>query len=86
MIAFSGVFSSANRLICVWRNIWLVMRLSPILIFRNSRARYEQTRGNMMTFEELTPVKGLTLRAQQAYEGFIVKYRSEDDPWLDYNT
>ena len=58
---------------------------NPVLIFRNSRARYEQTRGNMMTFEELTPVKGLTLRAQQAYEGFIVKYRSEDDPWLDYN-
>ena len=55
--------------------------LNPMFMFRNSRDISEQTRGNLNAFEELTPIKGLTLRAQQAYEGFIVKYRSTSDPY-----
>ena len=54
---------------------------NPMFMYRNSRSVTEQTRGNMMAFEELTPVKGLTLRAQQAYEGYVIKLRSESDPW-----
>ena len=54
---------------------------NPMFIYRNSRDVSEQTRGNLNAFEELTPVKGLTIRAAQAYEGFIVKYRSTSDPW-----
>lgn len=54
---------------------------NPMFMFRNSRSLTEQTRGNLNAFQELTPVKGLTLRAAQAYEGFIVKYRYTSDPW-----
>ena len=54
---------------------------NPMFIYRNGRSLTEQVRGNLNAYEELTPIKGLTIRAQQAYEGFYVKYRNESDPW-----
>ena len=54
---------------------------NPMFIYNNGRSLTEQVRGNLNAYEELTPIKGLTIRAQQAYEGFYVKYRSESDPW-----
>lgn len=54
---------------------------NPMFMYENSRSVSEQTRGNLNAFEEITPIKGLTIRAAQAYEGFILKYRSTSDPW-----
>ena len=39
--------------------------------------------GNLNTFIEITPFKGLTLKGAQAFEGYIYKYRGVNYPWED---
>ena len=54
---------------------------NPMKIFQNSSYKNEEVMGNLNTYFEITPVKGLTIKAAQAYEGFYYKYRGLSNPW-----
>jgi len=54
-----------------------------MMIFRNSSIKNERILGNLNTFIELTPLKGLTIKGAQAFEGYIYKYRGVNYPWED---
>lgn len=56
---------------------------NPMKIFQNSSIKNERILGNLNTFVEITPLKGLTLKAAQAFEGYIYKYRGVNEPWED---
>ena len=54
---------------------------NPMYFFRYSDTNKQEVLGNLNTFIELTPVKGLTIKAAQAYEGFYYKGRGVNKPW-----
>lgn len=56
---------------------------NPMKIFQNSSIKNERILGNLNTYVEITPLKGLTLKAAQAFEGYIYKYRGVNEPWED---
>lgn len=56
---------------------------NPMKIFQNSSIKNERIMGNLNTFIEITPFKGLTLKGAQAFEGYIYKYRGVNYPWED---
>lgn len=56
---------------------------NPMKIFQNSSIKNERILGNLNTYVEITPLKGLTLKAAQAFEGYIYKYRGVNYPWED---
>lgn len=56
---------------------------NPMKIFQNSSVKNERIIGNLNTYFEITPTKGLTIRAAQAFEGYLYKYRGVNYPWAD---
>ena len=53
---------------------------NPWVQFDNSNVKREQIVGNLNTFVQLNPLPGLTIRAAQAFEGYVYKGRSVEDP------
>lgn len=56
---------------------------NPMKIFQNSSVRNERIMGNLSTYIEISPLKGLTIKGAQAFEGSIYKYRGVNYPWED---
>lgn len=54
---------------------------NPMKMFDTSSTSREELQGNLNTYFEITPVKGLTLKAAQGYDGMYYKGRSVSDPW-----
>ena len=60
--------------------------VTPSFAIANRQAYRRNLTGNLNLFEELTPVKGLKLRAQQAMDGYDYTYESRNFPYDDiYN-
>ncbi len=71
-----GTWSQGNR----YNALPLSGIHNPWVQFDNSNVKKEQIVGNLNTFVQLNPLPGLTIRAAQAFEGYVYKGRSVENP------